>query len=153
MLFWLAALHAVDGMAYYSTDLWQNQCPTQRPCSPCTRINRTAFTTFDPATWNENNNSTNGGGANGDGSLTYPGPDGPLSTNRLVNVADGIEDWQLFQRLGSSHSSTHGAVSDADDLITRVISNLTQWNDDPLALERARRMAARRIETRQAAGR
>ena len=58
MLFWLNALHAVDGMAYYSADIWQNQCPDQRPCASATRINGTALTSFNPATWNENNNST-----------------------------------------------------------------------------------------------
>ena len=148
MLFWLNALHAVDGMAYYSTDIWQNQCPDQRPCAPATRINGTALTTFNPATWNENNNSTNAGGANGDGSFLYPGPDGPLATNRLVNIADGIEDYQLFRRLGSTDS-----ISNGDDLITQVIANLTAWDDDPLVLERARRQAARRIVARQAAAR
>ena len=31
------------------------------------------------------------GGANGGGSLVYPGLRGPIATNRLVNIADGIE--------------------------------------------------------------
>ena len=32
------------------------------------------------------------GGANGDGSFTYPGPGGaPLGSIRLSNIADGIE--------------------------------------------------------------
>jgi hypothetical protein len=43
------------------------------------------------------------GGIDGDGSLTYPGEDGPLATIRLVNVADGIEDVELFKQLGTHH--------------------------------------------------
>ena len=36
--------------------------------------------------------------ANGDGSFVVPGPDGPLATIRLVNIRDGVEDVELFQR-------------------------------------------------------
>lgn len=47
----------------------------------------------------------------------YPGPSGtPLGSLRLSNIADGIEDWQLFHRLGSTASS----ISNAADLITQV---------------------------------
>ena len=82
---------------------------------------------------NGNGHSTDGGGANGDGSFTYPGDGGkPLGSIRvrhrgvleftlqnglegsvtlfhscsvacqLSNIADGIEDWELFNKLGAS---------------------------------------------------
>jgi hypothetical protein len=95
MLFWLAALHGVDGMLYWADDYWDNEChgnttgtiiPTGRPCKPVDRIQATMFTdwqytpSFDATHHN-----------NGDGSLVYPGPDGPLSSLRLEAMADGME--------------------------------------------------------------
>ena len=51
------------------------------------------FTDFNPSTWNGNGHSADlPGGANGDGSFTYPGEGGkPVGTIRLSNIADGIE--------------------------------------------------------------
>ena len=63
-----------DGYLYYCTTWWTtNTCMEAGP-----------FTKWDPRTW---------GGLNGNGSLLYPGPDGiPLSTIRLENFRDGLED-------------------------------------------------------------
>ena len=71
----------------------------------------------------------------------YPGPDGPLASNRLILVADGIEDWQLFRRLGLDNAS----ISNGDDLITQLIRNMTSRTGDPALLEHVRRQAARRV--------
>jgi len=71
----------------------------------------------------------------------YPGVEGPLSSNRLVNIADGIEDWQLFSRLGVDGSS----ISKGDDLITQLVRNMTSRTGDPTLLEKVRRQAARRV--------
>ena len=147
LLYWLAALHGVNGMLYYDVAIWSEQCPSQRPCQPVRRINGTGLTDFNPATWNGNGHSTNGGGANGDGSFTYPGDGGaPLGSIRLSNIADGIEDWQLFNRLALD---TH-SISLAADLITQLVSNATARHEDPCLLERVRREAARRIIATQA---
>ena len=48
LLFWLSALHAINGMLYYDVAIWSEQCPTQRPCKPVGRINGTALTDFNP---------------------------------------------------------------------------------------------------------
>jgi len=152
LLFWLTALHSINGMLYYDVAIWSEQCPSQRPCKPCDRINNTALTDFNPATWNGNGRSTNGGGANGDGSFAYPGPGGgPLGSIRLTNIADGIEDWQLLNRIGS----TPERLSNAADLITQVVSNQTTRTEDPTLLETLRRQAAQRViqlETTEASG-
>ena len=88
LLYWLTALHAVNGMLYYSVDIWQDQCPSMRPCTPVRRINNTALTDFKPATYP----NPKAGSLNGDGSFTYPGEGGkPLGSIRLSNIADGIE--------------------------------------------------------------
>lgn len=138
LIFWLSALHHIDGMLYYSVNRWtelNGNCSRPSPkCQPMRRINNTALTDFSPATFRD---------ANGDGSFTYPGEHGPLATIRLANIADGIEDWELFNRLGTSHRS----ISRADDLITQLISNITAAGrvENPALLERVRRQAAHRI--------
>jgi hypothetical protein len=47
----------------------------------------------------------------GDGVLFYPGADGPLSSIRLENIADGLEDAELFRRYVRSGLKAAGAVS------------------------------------------
>ena len=137
LLFWLAALHGINGMMYYEVAIWSKQCPDERPCKPVSRINRTALTDFAPATFP----NPKPGSTNGDGAFTYPGEGGkPLSSIRLANIADGIEDWELYNMLGEA-----GGISAAADLITQLVSNETTRRDDPALLERVRREAARRV--------
>jgi len=38
--------------------------------------------------------------ANGDGNLIYPGPESPLSSIRLENIRDGLEDYEYLRLLG-----------------------------------------------------
>jgi hypothetical protein len=85
------------------------------------------------------------GNANGEGSLTYPGINGPIGTNRLVNIADGIEDWQLFKRLGVDEMS----INKGDDLIAQLVRNMTSRTQDSGLLERVRREAAHRVMAQQ----
>ena len=68
-------------------------------CNPAGRVNNTPYTDFIPATLP---GPFPGQALNGDGSLTYPGKDGPLSTIRLANIADGIEDAYLWSQLGAN---------------------------------------------------
>ena len=90
------------------------------------------------------------GSTNGDGSFTYPGEGGkPLGSLRLSNIADGIEDWELFNKLGATGAS----LSRAADLITRLVRNRTDFELDVRALERARREAAHRIVAQAASRR
>ena len=80
-------------------------------------------------------------GQNGDGTLVYPTASGPVASLRLANIRAGIEDWELFQRLGY----TADMVSHAADLIRMTVVNDTSRKEDPLLLERLRREAARRV--------
>ena len=82
-------------------------------------------------------------GQNGDGTLVYPGASGPVASLRLANIRAGIEDWELFQRLGY----TADMVSHAADLIRMTVVNDTTRKEDPLLLERLRREVARRVIT------
>ena len=60
LLYWLTALHAVNGMLYYDVAIWSGQCPKERLCKPVERINQTGLTDFVPATFpNPQPGSTN----------------------------------------------------------------------------------------------
>ena len=59
----------------------------------------------------------------------------------MSNIADGIEDWELFNKLGASDAS----LSHAADLITQLVTNETARHEDPQLLEQLRRQAARRV--------
>ena len=87
---------------------------------------------FTPASW------PNGspGSANGDGSFIYPCEAGPCGSIRLKNLRDGIEDWELFDRLPTSQR---------DRLLRKLVRNGTDWTDDVLLLERTRRTAAKLV--------
>ena len=37
LLYWLTALHAVNGMLYYDVAIWSGQCPKERDCKPVVR--------------------------------------------------------------------------------------------------------------------
>ena len=62
----------------------------------------------------------------------YPGPDGPISTIRLEEIRDGLEDWELFLRAGPS----------AIPLIEQLVRSSTDWTEDPMLLEQTRRTIA-----------
>ncbi|HEY7486137.1 MAG TPA: DUF4091 domain-containing protein [Streptosporangiaceae bacterium] len=67
----------VDGFLYYRVDRWYNHpVLADGPLS-----------TWDPRTWNN---------VAGDGSLFYPGPNGPMPSIRLQNFRDGMEDYNLL---------------------------------------------------------
>ena len=141
LLFWLSALHQeeVSGWLSWADTVWANSWSGE----PLRRINGTMLTDWQPSGY--------GFGTNGDGYWMYPGEGArPLSSMRLENIRDGLEDSELFARLGSDRSH---------DVITRVlkenlhcVANSTsradycvRWRDDPAALEAARREAARRL--------
>jgi len=78
--------YQVDGFLYYLINSWQEN-----------RHDVTAgpYTTWDPGTFT----NRRGERPNGDGSLMCPGPDGPLSTIRMENIRDGIEDYEYLYLL------------------------------------------------------
>ena len=82
--------YQVDGFLYY---LINNGWERNRKV-----ISSGPITEWDPASCP----NSKGKWANGDGNLIYPGPDGPLSTIRLENIRDGLEDYEYLYLLAES---------------------------------------------------
>lgn len=77
-----------------------------------------------------------GGSTAGDGVFIYPGSEGPLASARSETWRDGSEDFELFARLPMDKRRL---------LVQQAVAGMTQWQDDPLLLERLRRQAASMI--------
>ena len=123
-----------DGFLYYRTARWRSpRCIENGP-----------FTDWLVHPGKE-------GVANGDGYLTYVGPDGvPLPSIRLENFRDGLEDYAyaklLAEKLGEVESSFSKATEDksSENWMRRakaalavpreVMDTMTNFTDDPAAL-------------------
>jgi len=83
--------YQADGFLYYLINLWRNN---REP------ISAGPYTKWDPASFLEYRDPHNKKRltmtGNGDGLLIYPGPDGPLSSIRLENIRDGLEDYEYL---------------------------------------------------------
>lgn len=77
-------------------------------------------TDWDPASF---------GQAHGDGCLLYAGVDGPISTLRLENLRDGLEDLELLAQADPAW---------AQSLCARVVPSLDAPEPNPEALMAAR---------------
>jgi hypothetical protein len=95
LLFWLASLHGVPGMLYWTTDLWGAQCmpgsaaKISGKCRPLTYDEGLEGTMY--TNWYYASNFCAANGQNGDGTLVYPTADGPVASLRLANIRAGIE--------------------------------------------------------------
>lgn len=132
------AKYRPDGYLYYALNRW-----------PLSKKPITDGPYTDWPTWSF-------GEANGDGSVLCAGPDGPLSTIRLENITDGIEDneyWWLLrrederlagisgERAARARKRVEGAIAIGDNLVR----SLNDFSKDPAALQAKRRQAAEAI--------
>ncbi len=98
LLWWMSHRQRVDGFLYYTLNRWPgNERPLQAP----ERGNKVGG--WNPASF---------GTANGDGCLLYPGPDGPLTSMRLENIRDGIEDLELLRMLAGHDAARADLLCD-----------------------------------------
>jgi len=132
LMMWLAAANEVTGWLYYTINGWGGDRKIVE------REGKGPRTDFDPATWRY---------SNGDGNFIYPGAKGPLSSTRLENLTDGIEDWEMLAQLRArSPKGEDGAAGDiVSDLTARLVRSSTDRTPDPELLEATRRDAARRL--------
>lgn len=126
-----ARKYAVDGFLYYRVAGWSSN---DRPITggPITDWNPVYAGTLP----------------DGDGQIICAGPDGPLSTVRLENIRDGMEDyeywWLLDERVaaGAVPASARAAQAVPDDLL----ASIHRYSEDPQVLDRVRLSVARALE-------
>ncbi|OFX29426.1 MAG: hypothetical protein A2W92_13360 [Bacteroidetes bacterium GWA2_42_15] len=119
LLGWICFQTGVTGFEYWSPNHWKgNSSP------PMLRGGWKANTFND---------------YNGDGYLTYPGPDAlPLASLRLANLRDGFEDYEylyLLKKLGGNPAS-----------IQQVVAGPLDFTSDPELLYHVREEVAKEIE-------
>jgi hypothetical protein len=124
LLGWMGHRFRSDGLLYWHVNLWNGQ--------PLLDERETYF----PA-WR----TGNGLRMPGDGILLYPGREHVLSSIRLAQIRDGVEDYEWLQLA----ASRHGAAA-ADALSARLITDMTHFNRSPAALRETRARLADLIE-------
>ncbi len=94
---------------------------------------------------------------NGDGHLFYPGPNRTLiSCQRLENIRDGIEDYELLHELESAVENLQRIpgtqylelIGECRSLLgwrPKLYRDLTHYTDDPAVLEAEREKVARQL--------
>jgi len=132
-----------QGYLYYQLSRWVHQQysdPIRKP------ITDGPLTDWDPRSYRT---------FNGDGSVFCPGPEGPLSTIRLENIRDGLEDYEYLWMLrrasdlvqqGAAQAPSHGWVRAAQTALTShapLKTMMTTVGPDPRQLTARRDTIAR----------
>jgi|GEM_PF-4681131 len=113
----------VEGILYYATNRWPLADRGEQLL-----VNDGILSNWNPATFN---------GTAGDGSLYYPGADGPMSSLRLENVRDGLEDYNLMQELkraiAAHPKAPRGLLARGQEALsaTSVVTDKTHFTEDP----------------------
>ena len=125
-----------DGFLYYQTAKWNAKCPIS---------GNSTFTDWVARSWTT---------YNGDGSWLCCGPGGiPLSTIRLENFRDGLEDLAYARILEKELNDSPDApwAAEARKLLSvpeSLMESMANYNDDPQALYEWRNRMADLIEER-----
>lgn len=132
---WMCWKYGIKGLLYWCVNYWTTN-PYHEPMN---------------TTW----------GQNGNGSLYYPGPEGPIPSLRLEVLRDGIEDYEylaLLQRLVDRLRFTVGDAPDAveQELLTSaqrllavdptLVESMRSYSRDPEVLRTQRAAIAELIE-------
>ena len=133
VLFWQQKREGVEGLLYWNTTSWNPDQGCDDPWESMMTVK-----SINPA-------------LRGDGSLLYPGKkvgvDGPVSSQRLEIIRDGIEDFE-YLTLAERWLGRNAAR----EYVARLCTSLTEWEQDPLKLEQVRRELGTALE-KSAAGR
>jgi len=145
--------YEADGFLYYMMNKWRGNTG---PVKGGPYVDWVTGSTGDP---------TKREVANGDGILLYPGPDVPLSTIRLENIRDGLEDYDYLYKLAELNKKIRSlpqtpqrqAYLEHCELVlsvpSSIVKNLLEYTRDPQrlyawraamagAIEQAERLAA-----------
>ncbi|MDD5557270.1 MAG: DUF6067 family protein [bacterium] len=104
---WICRRYRAEGLLYWCVNYWHLADPRE-----------------DPMTWLDQN---------GNGSLYYPGPDGPIGSIRLAVLRDGMEDYEYLRLLGEA-----GLEADLERLLGTVAPSAWRHTDAPATLLAAR---------------
>ncbi|HEX4816834.1 MAG TPA: glycoside hydrolase domain-containing protein [Nonomuraea sp.] len=124
----------VDGFLYYRVDRWYGHpVLTDGPLSA-----------WDPRTWNN---------VAGDGSLFYPGREGPLPSIRIENFRDGMEDHNLLAALRKAvddapSGTDPGVIAQAERLLAAkdVVTDQRRYVREPAAYQEWRGQVGRVLD-------
>jgi hypothetical protein len=146
---WLAWKYGVESLLYHNLNWWFAQMGFDAMAAFQGRGPRQPTWRPEPLRWPHvpwQPQATPG--YNGDGMLMYPGPEGhPLSSVRLVNIRDGLEDyetlWLLRQRIQEREAAGKTVPEEIQRLLTvpsEVAADLRHYslNPSPLLLQRRR---------------
>jgi hypothetical protein len=132
VLFWQQKREKIEGLLYWET-AWWNPGDVKDPWT-------------DMATVKDINKNIRG-----DGSLFYPGKkvgvDGPVSSQRLEMIRDGLEDFDylvLADALLGKQATR--------EFVARMASDMTTWEHDPAAFEKVRRELGDALDAAQKKG-
>ena len=118
---WICRRMGATGMVYWCVNYWHLSDPW-----------------VDPMTWP---------GQNGNGSLYYPGPAGPVASIRLEALRDGMEDYDYLRM--AEESGMGEAVSRA---VGAVAPSAWEYARDPEALLAARELLGLSLDGRREGG-
>ncbi|MDP3703347.1 MAG: DUF6067 family protein [Candidatus Omnitrophota bacterium] len=130
---WMCWKYGLNGLLYWSVNYWTTN-PYQDPMN---------------TKWQQN----------GNGSLYYPGPDGPVPSIRLEVLRDGMEDYEYLHRLAEvvARAKVNGSkppalIQQAETLLAvnpGLVESMRTYSKDPAVLERNRTAIAEMIEKLQ----
>ncbi|MQY78446.1 MAG: DUF4091 domain-containing protein [Bacteroidetes bacterium] len=121
---WAASLYNLDGYLHWGLNIWR---------FPPENINQMA-----PF------NQTVVPGVNlppGDSHVTYPGPEGPWSSSRLVAHRIGFEDYELLKMLKAKKPEK------TKEIINKVIRSFTDYTKDPAVYRKVRKEMLQELDT------
>lgn len=105
-LFWLVSAFGFDGLLHWGLNQWSGTSSMH----PIAANSTDGF--ISPEEWNMATSA--GSWMQGDGKLIYCGEDGPLSSSRLVNIRDGMDDYDYIAMALAADKQA------ADQLVGRV---------------------------------
>lgn len=124
----------VEGILYYATNRWPRADRGDQLL-----VDDGILSKWNPATFY---------GTAGDGSLYYPGADGPMSSLRFENVRDGLEDYNLMQELRraikAKPDAPRGLIDRAEQALgaQAVVTDSRHFTEDPALYREWRREVA-----------
>jgi protein tyrosine phosphatase (PTP) superfamily phosphohydrolase (DUF442 family) len=139
MLYWLCRKFGVTGFLYWGTNVW----------AVGNDINKVQALPREKKPW-----VCDGWKPFyvGDGALTYPTPEGPIPSQRLLNIRDGVEDWLylelLSQAIAAAEKAGQPVPAEARGLAAvphAMVASIREWNKSPESLEAARKQVAQWI--------